>query len=180
MNIDTWCVERLNTTMREYEQLKAAGMDTIGDVKEALNQGAQVFAERVRGKIETAQKLAKQIDELEGGKEITEPPAPAGDAPDTSNDARPYTPMFAPPPNKSALRGPRTLDELKSYQEDIITPEIAANILGCGAPDICNQAQVDAGALGFPVIVLCGEVKIPRRGFIHFMEYGHTGGGGKN
>jgi len=128
MNIDTWCVERLNTTMREYEQLKAAGMDTIGDVKEA----------------------------------------------------RPYTPMFAPPPNKSALRGPRTLDELKSYQEDIITPEIAANILGCGAPDICNQAQVDAGALGFPVIVLCGEVKIPRRGFIHFMEYGHTGGGGKN
>lgn len=178
MNINKWWVERLDTTNREYERLKAAGLDTIGEVKEAMRDGARSFAEKVGVEVETAQKLAKQISELEGNPE-PQPVAEPEPELEESELAAPAGASFGSPA-RCALQDPCTLDELKSCQEDTITPETAAKILGCDAQGICSQARIDAGALGFPVIVLCGEVKIPRRGFIYFMEYGRASGGGKN
>lgn len=37
-----------------------------------------------------------------------------------------------------------------------------------------SQAQIDAGALGFPVILYGSTIRIPRLGFIYFMRYGRT------
>ena len=67
-----------------------------------------------------------------------------------------------------------TLEELEKLPKATLTPDQVAEFLGCTAQSIRSQAQVDAGALGFPVIVMGSTVKIPRLGFCYFMRYGRT------
>lgn len=67
-----------------------------------------------------------------------------------------------------------TLEELENYPKATLSPDQVAEFLGCNAQSIRSQAQVDAGALGFPVIVMGSSVKIPRLGFCYFMRYGRT------
>ena len=69
---------------------------------------------------------------------------------------------------------PTTLDELETYPQQTLTAEQVAQFLGCSVQSIRSQAQIDAGALGFPVIPYGSTIRIPRLGFIYFMRYGRT------
>lgn len=65
-----------------------------------------------------------------------------------------------------------TLDDIKSMEKEIITPAIAADVLGCDPHSIRVVAHTEPDSLGFPVIVMGTRTKIPRRAFIQFMESG--------
>ena len=69
---------------------------------------------------------------------------------------------------------PTTIDELEVYPQQLLTPAQVAQFLGMSAEAIRGQAQIDAGALGFPVICVGNTIKIPRLGFCYFMRYGRT------
>lgn len=63
-----------------------------------------------------------------------------------------------------------TLQEIKSMSSETITPAVAARVLGCDPQWIRIVAREHPQRLGFPVVVLGSRVKIPRVGFIRFME----------
>ena len=48
---------------------------------------------------------------------------------------------------------PATLDELETYPQQTLTAEQVAQFLGCSVQSIRSQAQIDAGALGFPCLL---------------------------
>lgn len=64
----------------------------------------------------------------------------------------------------------RTLQEVRESDKVMLVPADVAPILGCDPYNINLQAQQDPSKLGFPVIVLRRRVKIPREGFLRFME----------
>lgn len=63
-----------------------------------------------------------------------------------------------------------TLSELKSLDQDIITPAQAAGVLKCDPHYIRLVARQCPEKLGFPVIVLRSRTKIPRIPFIRYIE----------
>lgn len=63
-----------------------------------------------------------------------------------------------------------TLEELKTMDKDVITPTVAAQVLGCDPQWIRVAARQNKALLGFPVVILGSRVKIPRQAFIKFME----------
>lgn len=63
-----------------------------------------------------------------------------------------------------------TLQELKRYPKDMLTPAEAAKVLHCSAQGLRMTAREDPYSLGFPVAVIGGRVKIPRAGLIRFLE----------
>lgn len=65
-----------------------------------------------------------------------------------------------------------TLDDIKKMDAPILTPAIAAEILGCDPHYIRVAARDAPERLGFPVIRLGSRTKIPRVAFIKFMEGG--------
>ena len=64
----------------------------------------------------------------------------------------------------------RTLQEIKDCPKEMLVPTDIAGLLGCEPYSINLQARKDPKALGFPVVVLGSRVKIPKHGFIRFME----------
>lgn len=64
----------------------------------------------------------------------------------------------------------RTLQEIKECPKEMLIPDDVAGVLGCCAYNINLQAHADPKALGFPVVVMGRRVKIPKAGFIRFME----------
>ena len=62
-----------------------------------------------------------------------------------------------------------TLDELRSMTEPIITPEQASKVLKCRPQSIRIAARQRPELLGFPVIVMGTETKIPRIPFLRFL-----------
>ncbi len=65
-----------------------------------------------------------------------------------------------------------TLDDVRAMEREIITPAIAAAVIGCDPNAIRITAHREPESLGFPVIVVGTRTKIPRRAFIKFMETG--------
>ena len=63
-----------------------------------------------------------------------------------------------------------TLSDLKNMTSETITPAVAARVLNCDPQWIRIVARQQPHRLGFPVVVLGSRVKIPRVGFIRFME----------
>lgn len=63
-----------------------------------------------------------------------------------------------------------TLDELRASEKDFLTPSDVAEVLGCMPYSINLQCKDDPSKLGFPVCVLGTRVKIPRAGFLRWME----------
>lgn len=63
-----------------------------------------------------------------------------------------------------------TLQDLKMLNKDIITPAIAAKVLGCDPHYIRVVAHQCPEQLGFPVIVMGTRTRIPRLAFIKFLE----------
>lgn len=67
-----------------------------------------------------------------------------------------------------------TLEDIEQMPKEMLNAEDIAPYLGCDPQHIREQAQEDPIKLGFPVMVTKSRVKIPKRGFVHFMRYGHT------
>lgn len=63
-----------------------------------------------------------------------------------------------------------TLQELKTLDKDIITPAIAAQVIGCDPQYIRVAAHKCPEQLGFPVIVMGTRTRIPRLAFVKFLE----------
>lgn len=63
-----------------------------------------------------------------------------------------------------------TLEDLKRMKQEVITPKIASEVLGCDPHWIRMTARVHPEWLGFPVIISQHRTKIPRKAFIRFME----------
>ena len=64
----------------------------------------------------------------------------------------------------------RTLQEIKDCPKEILVPSDIEGLLGCEHYSINIQAHEDPSKLGFPVIVMGRRVRIPKAGFIRFME----------
>lgn len=63
-----------------------------------------------------------------------------------------------------------TLDQIKEYPKDTITPAMAAAVIGCDAHYIRVAARDCPALLGFKTICIGNRVHIPRKAFINFME----------
>lgn len=62
-------------------------------------------------------------------------------------------------------------DDLRSSDAITITPEQASGFLGCNPQSIRVAAKQRPDLLGFPVIVMGSETKIPRIPFLRFLGY---------
>lgn len=164
MLTESWCVERLQISTVTYERLKRASLNTFGDI--AVLEAPMRLADKANISLKIAQEVFKEINDLEDIERKT--------AASTNAETKSQPQKETAQPAEEAPKLPSTLEELEDYPKETITPEIAAGILGCDPQNIRSQAQIDAGALGFPVIVMGSRVKIPRRGFLYFMEYGRT------
>lgn len=67
-----------------------------------------------------------------------------------------------------------TFQEMIESDKMFLTPEDVAELMGCKPYSISVQAQEDPAKLGFPVCVTNTRVRIPRLGFLHWMQYGIT------
>jgi len=67
-----------------------------------------------------------------------------------------------------------TLNELKDSDITFLNTSDIAEIVGADPDDIRRQAHKDPVKLGYPVSVCGRRVKIPRLGFLYFIEYGRT------
>ena len=63
-----------------------------------------------------------------------------------------------------------TLEDIKAMTGEIITPAVAAEVLGADPHWLRVAARTKPELLGFPVIVMGSRVKIPRRAFIKYLE----------
>ena len=67
-----------------------------------------------------------------------------------------------------------TLEEIRNSDKDFLTPEDVRGVLGCMPYTINVQAKEDPAKLGFPVCVMGTRVRIPRKGFLHWMDFGNA------
>ena len=65
-----------------------------------------------------------------------------------------------------------TIKDLEAMEDDFLTIEQVAQVIGSGPHFIRLQARDDPEALGFPICVLGARTKIPREGFIFWAKYG--------
>lgn len=63
-----------------------------------------------------------------------------------------------------------TLDDIRNFDREFLTPAQVAPILGCDAQDVRVAAKERPDLLGFNVAVIGTRVKIPKRGFIAWMD----------
>ena len=63
-----------------------------------------------------------------------------------------------------------TLDEIRNSTKEVLTPADIASVLGADAQDIRLTARLHPERLGFNVAVIGTRTKIPRLGFIRWME----------
>ena len=65
-----------------------------------------------------------------------------------------------------------TFEELENYPHEFLPVPMVAEFMGVAPQSIRSQAQVDAGALGFPCSLMGSRTIIPRRGVINWVLYG--------
>ncbi len=66
-----------------------------------------------------------------------------------------------------------TLEEVKFLPREFLTPKQVASVLNCN-PYLINIRVKNGTPLGFPAFMSGNRVKIPKAGFVNFME-GRTG-----
>lgn len=67
-----------------------------------------------------------------------------------------------------------TLEQIEASSEVFLNAADVAGVLKCQPYAINVQAQADPSKLGFPVCVTGTRVRIPRRAFLHWLEYGNA------
>ena len=65
-------------------------------------------------------------------------------------------------------------EEILTSDKDFLIPKDVAEVLGCKPYSINTQAKENPAKLGFPVTVMGANVRIPRLGFIRWMQYGNA------
>lgn len=63
-----------------------------------------------------------------------------------------------------------TLDEIRNSTKEVLTPADIAPVLGADPQDIRLAARLHPERLGFPVSVIGTRTKIPRLGFLNWLE----------
>lgn len=63
-----------------------------------------------------------------------------------------------------------TLEEIRNSTKTMLTPADIAPVLGADAQDIRLTARLHPERLGFPVTVIKTRTKIPRLGFLNWLE----------
>ena len=63
-----------------------------------------------------------------------------------------------------------TLDEIRKSDKEMLTPNDIAEVLGCDPHSIRQQAAENITQLGFPAAKICSRIKIPRIGFLKWLE----------
>lgn len=63
-----------------------------------------------------------------------------------------------------------TLDEIRNSTKEVLTPAEVAEVLGCDPQDVRVAARQRPDLLGFPVSVIGTRTKIPRLGFLNWLE----------
>lgn len=63
-----------------------------------------------------------------------------------------------------------TLDEIRDFQRDYLTPAQVAEVLGADPQDIRVAAKLHPERLGFNLAVVGSRIKIPRLAFIRWAE----------
>ena len=66
-----------------------------------------------------------------------------------------------------------TLDEIRAARTDMLSPADIAPILGSDPQTIRVSAQTCPECVGFPFTFVGNRMKIPREGFLYWMQYGH-------
>jgi len=61
------------------------------------------------------------------------------------------------------------LEEIRSMPDVLITPDVAARVLGCNPQNIRLQAEKNPSLLGFPVCRIGNQTKIPRVPFLKWL-----------
>lgn len=64
----------------------------------------------------------------------------------------------------------KTLEEIKACPKEVLAPADVAGVLRCDPFNITRAAKSNPEMLRFPVIVMGSRVKIPKAGFVRFME----------
>ena len=63
-----------------------------------------------------------------------------------------------------------TLDEIRNSTKEVLTPADIADVLNADPQDVRVAARQRPDLLGFNVAVIGARVKIPRRGFLQWLE----------
>lgn len=63
-----------------------------------------------------------------------------------------------------------TIDEIRASTKDMLTPSDVAPILGCNPYSLNVAAKANIKALGFPASLIGTRLKIPRIGFLRWIE----------
>lgn len=69
-----------------------------------------------------------------------------------------------------------TVDEIRASERVLLRPEDIAPVLGCNPQAIRSAARSEPGLLGFPVLVIGRQTKIPRKPFLAFLGEGEEEG----
>ena len=62
-----------------------------------------------------------------------------------------------------------TLNEIRNYQKEFLTPAQIAPILGCDPQNVRVAARQRPDLLGFPVSVIGTRTRIPRKPFLDYV-----------
>lgn len=63
-----------------------------------------------------------------------------------------------------------TIEEIRQCCKVFLTPADVAGVIGCDAQAIRIQAARDPRALGFPVMRTGSRTRIPKEGFLRWLE----------
>lgn len=67
-----------------------------------------------------------------------------------------------------------TLQEMQASEKDCLIARDIAEVIGISAEKIRDQAMKNPAMLGFPIIVVGSGIRIPRKAFLYWMEYGNA------
>lgn len=63
-----------------------------------------------------------------------------------------------------------TIEEMSASTKNMLTPNDVCEVLGCSAYSINVQCRDDPDKLGFPVCMVGTRVRIPRIGFLRWLN----------
>ena len=66
-----------------------------------------------------------------------------------------------------------TLQEIKASDKAFLTPDDVGSLIGVNPFSINQQAKKDIKQLGFPASLIGTRVKIPREGFLYWLQFGN-------
>lgn len=63
-----------------------------------------------------------------------------------------------------------TLEDVRGMAEDVLTPAIVADVIGCSGFTLGRMAHEEPEKIPFPVFCVGRNTYIPRAGFVNWMD----------